>query len=318
MTAGWIASIAGGAVFAAVNVAAAWAVATLWPVVNRRLAGAAPAVRARHVLFVRLTPALLAAGATGVALVAFFLHEPADASERVGIALSVAAAVGLGFAASTAVRVVALLVASARLANRWTRDGVIGTVGGSPAWVVEAAFPVVAVVGLRRPRLIVARSVVERCSPQEMAAIVAHERGHLAAADNLKRLVVWGLCDALALSPRSRQMAAAWQEAAEQSADDHAMAQGTDALDLVSALVAVARLAPPGAVAALPASAFYRGDGIERRVRRLLDTNPAARALPARGGRRLLAAGLACAAPVAVDAGRPVYLLVEWLVTHLP
>lgn len=318
MTAGWIASVAGGAVFAAVNVTAAWAVAALWPSISRRLAGAGPAVRARHILLCRLTPAALAAAVTVVALVAFFLHEPPDASEQVGIALRAAAALGIGFAVTTVVRVGVLLAASARLANRWTRDAAVATVGGSLAWVVDTAFPIVAVVGLRRPRLVVARSVVERCSPREMAAIVAHERGHLAAADNLKRLIAWGLVDALALSPRSRQMAVAWQEAAEQAADDHATGQGADPLDLARALVAVARLAPPRVMASLPASAFYRGDGIERRVRRLLDTDRAVRGEPRRNGRRLLAAGLACAAPLAVDAGRPVYLIVEWLVTHLP
>ena len=54
-----------------------------------------------------------------------------------------------------------------------------------PAFRVATAFPIVAVVGVVRPTLVVARSVLEACTADELAAIVAHEQAHVAQRDNL-------------------------------------------------------------------------------------------------------------------------------------
>jgi beta-lactamase regulating signal transducer with metallopeptidase domain len=188
----------------------------------------------------------------------------------------------------------------------------------APAYVVDADFPVVTVVGFRRPRLIIARTVLESCSEEELGAILAHEQGHIDRGDNLRRLLIGIAPDVIAWLPLSARMLADWREAAEDAADDDAGKCGTDGrLRLAQALIKVARLAPASAVqAAIPASALYRGEGLDRRVRRLLAGRESAAATPSRA--RTL--GLAAAATIAVSLAmlEQIHGLVEGLIHRLP
>jgi beta-lactamase regulating signal transducer with metallopeptidase domain len=142
-----------------------------------------------------------------------------------------------------------------------------------PAFVVDTEFPLVAVVGIVKPRLILARSVIERCSPEELDAILAHERAHLLRHDNARRALLQSLPDPLAWLPVSRRIDRAWHDATEEAADDAAAGTSESMrVHLASALVRVARMAPAGPrLLDLPASALFRGEPLERRIRRLLD-----------------------------------------------
>jgi Zn-dependent protease with chaperone function len=103
--------------------------------------------------------------------------------------------------------------------------------------------------------------------------MVAHERAHVAAYDNLKRLLLRG-CPRL---PFAAELEAAWSAAAEEEADAAAAAGNPDRrFDLANALIRLARLTP---APHLPAgiSAFYPGGSIESRVRLLLDPPEPAR-----------------------------------------
>jgi len=141
-----------------------------------------------------------------------------------------------------------------------------------PAYAVVSPFPIVAVVGVIRPRLVVARSVLESCTPEELQAILAHEQHHLDRRDNASRVWFAAAPDLLAWLPISRRMSAAWQEASEEAADDAAARLGeTGRVALAQALIRVARLAPARQhVQELPVSALYRGEDLDRRIRRLL------------------------------------------------
>jgi hypothetical protein len=90
--------------------------------------------------------------------------------------------------------------ATRRLRRLWEQEGRALPLPGSPApaYAIRHPFPVVSVVGVLRPRLYVAEQVLERLSPSELRAVVAHEAGHLASLDNLKRLAAPGAGDALA------------------------------------------------------------------------------------------------------------------------
>ncbi len=48
----------------------------------------------------------------------------------------------------------------------------------------------IAVVGAFRPKMFIAEQIFLSLDKQELAAAVAHECGHLAARDNLKRLIL--------------------------------------------------------------------------------------------------------------------------------
>src|SRR5262245_12331913 len=108
---------------------------------------------------------------------------------------------------------------------------------------------------------------------EEMAAAIAHECGHLAARDNLKRAALRACRDALAILPCGARLDRAWAEASEVAADEHAArGERAVALDLASALIKIARLVPEGVKPTMPASALLIGDGadgISQRVRRL-------------------------------------------------
>jgi Zn-dependent protease with chaperone function len=144
-----------------------------------------------------------------------------------------------------------------------------------PAFCIEHPFPVIAVVGLIRPRLFVASRVLESLSEEEMLAAIAHESGHLAAHDNLRRVLIRACGDMLTIVPCGRSLDRAWAENAEAAADESAADGGSAvALNLASALIEIARMVPAGARPTMPVASFLLGDetdGVKGRVRRLLD-----------------------------------------------
>ncbi|MEO6392138.1 MAG: M56 family metallopeptidase, partial [Pyrinomonadaceae bacterium] len=137
--------------------------------------------------------------------------------------------------------------------------------------------PLIAVVGILRPRMFVAVKVLDHLDPAELAAAIAHEQGHLLAADNFKRVVI-DFCAAFAWwMPGLNRLRTRWAEAAELAADEYAAA-GSSAkpLNLASALVKLARLTPAGTRPAMPAGAFLveaTGDILSRRISWLIAVN---------------------------------------------
>jgi len=132
-----------------------------------------------------------------------------------------------------------------------------------PAQCIEHSFPVVAVVGSLRPRLFIARTVIETLSQEELTAALAHETGHMIARDNLKRGLLRACRDVLTLLPCGRFLDGHWSEAAEAAADEYAASAGKGvALDLAAALVKIARLVPAGATPIVPAGALLIGNNI--------------------------------------------------------
>jgi beta-lactamase regulating signal transducer with metallopeptidase domain len=165
-----------------------------------------------------------------------------------------------------------------------------------PTYRIAPRWPVVCVVGVLRPRLFVAEAVLDACTPEELGSVLAHESGHVAARDNLKRLAAKFLPDVLPWIPAGRALDKAWETAAEAAADARAAAaRPGGSLDLASALLRVARLARGGTPIELPAPALLDGGGVAPRVERLLTDEPQA------GGRgRLFAAwALVLALPAA-------------------
>jgi Zn-dependent protease with chaperone function len=137
-------------------------------------------------------------------------------------------------------------------------------------------FPIIAVVGTITPRLFIAEQVLRTLSEEELSAAIAHECGHLAARDNLKRSLLRVCRDALMIVPCGRSLDRAWAETAECAADEHAAQKSpATALDLASALVKIAKMIPAGTHAAVPVAAFLVGNeetrGVKARVGRLLE-----------------------------------------------
>ena len=172
-----------------------------------------------------------------------------------------------------------------------------------------------ALVGIVRPRLFVAAQVVEALTPVELQAVLAHETGHLEARDNLKRMALRFL-PTLGWRRLAASLEERWEAAAEAEADRRT---GPDsALDLASALLKVARLAPPGARLGAPVAAFHSGEGVAGRVQALLQSPsappPSRSTARARLGALILGAGVA----LAVAGLLPVIHGLNEVVIHLP
>lgn len=263
----------------AVGVAAGGLVIALAATLLPRLATARIGARTRASLLAqaRLAPLSLTLVTLPLVQLAFWRFEPAAAQESSGPALPLLAVIGAAIVALVVARGWTALAATRAIARAWRAAGERRVLPGwrGRVWVVDTAFPVVAVVGVRRPDLYVSAGVLRACSPAELAAIAAHEDAHVAARDNLTRVL-------FALAPAAGAAAArleqAWAATAEEAADLGARAAG-DGLTLARALTTVARLALGAPLAPpLAMSAFIGGDSLEARVTRLLEpARPAGR-----------------------------------------
>lgn len=235
--------------------------------------------RAQLLFALRVAPGALALLFVAAFVVpAYLRYEPEGTPEAVSLKLAALAALSILGLALALWRGLAAWLTTRRLVADWLRHAEPVALPGVslPAYRVAHRFPVIAVVGALRPRLFVAQQLFDALSERELCAALAHECGHLAARDNLKRAVLRACRDVLTIVPAGRTLDRAWNESAEAAADEHA-ARGGDAgaaLDLAAALVKIARLVPPGARPAMPAGAFLigaagGGDSLAWRVRRL-------------------------------------------------
>ena len=242
--------------------------------VLRASARASATARAWTIAAYRLLPAAAAFGITAFILgPGYYRHEQRGEPENAGLVLALCAAGGVLILLRSAARAARGILSTRALRRAWIAASRPLDIAGSgmPAFAIDSPFPLVAVLGVFRPRLFLSTSVLRACSPGEIAAIIEHERRHASAGDNAVRLLMDAAPDALGFSRAPGALAAAWHHAAEHRADEAAARR----LDLASALVRVARMAGD-ARPMVPASALYRGDSIEDRVKRLVGEGPGA------------------------------------------
>lgn len=260
------------------NSLASLVMAGLWRVAGRATNSWTAVSRARLLFSLRTLPALLAFLSVALLLIpSYIVYEPRHTTETVSLKLGLLAFLSATGMAVSIYRGIATNRATAKLTSDWLRQGKSVQIAGIDieAYQIEHTFPLIAIVGFLRPKLFIASQVLELLTPEEISAAVAHENGHLAARDNLKRGLLQACRDALLIIPSGRLLDKAWSEASEEAADENAARQGNVvALDLASALVKLARKIPLGARPTMPAGVFLLGDeetkGIKSRVRRLI------------------------------------------------
>ena len=250
---------------------AGWVVAALAGSILRRVDVVSAAVRASLVAQIRLLPMMVPLVVVP-AQIAGFVRFEGTAPETAGPLLIAAAGVGLFLLVDAlqsgmhAARQTQTILAQWRATAApfriptWTRQ----------AWLIHRRFPVVAVVGIVRPELFVARQVADGCTAQELAAIAAHEAAHVAARDNLRRLLFTLTPGARLARSIAARLEDEWMAAAELAADADAR-RNADPLELAAALIKVGQLTSCARPEAMPASALIGSHDLESRVRRLLD-----------------------------------------------
>jgi Zn-dependent protease with chaperone function len=261
------------------NSIASMVIAGLWRLAGRITDNWSAATRARLLFSLRTLPALFAFLFVALLLVpAYVVHEPRHTTESVGFKLGLLAFLSATGIAVSIYRGFATNRATANLTSDWLRQGKPIQIPGIniKSYEIHHQFPLIGIVGFLRPRMFIATQVLEILTPEEIAAAVAHENGHLEAHDNLKRGLLQACRDVLLIIPSGRLLDKSWSEASEEAADENAARQGNGvALDLASALVKIARIIPIGARPTMPAGVFLLGDhgevkGIKSRVRRLI------------------------------------------------
>jgi len=235
-----------------------------------RLAPLAPGARATRLLALALFPAAAGLATAGVAAVAWLIHEPRSTAETPGPVLLALALLGLAVAALRAGSAVLEGVHTRRVVARFRRNGREMDGLPLPASRADHAFPVAALVGVWRPRLLLAEQVLGVLNPEELDAVLAHELAHLDARDNLKRLLLVASPDPLAFTSGGRRLRSEFLEAAEAAADARACRRVAPTV-LARAIVKVAGLVPARGRLDLAMASFHQDGSLASRVRALVD-----------------------------------------------
>ncbi len=256
-------------------------------------------------------------------LPSYWLYEPRDVSEGFDLLLTL----GAGITVAAVAAAVARGVSSWRSANRRTRAWMqsarpLALPGTSiPAFEIDVETPVLALVGVVRPRMLITRGLIAALTPEELSASVAHEIVHSRSWDNLKRLAMRAVPDILPRSAAMRALEERWVASSEHHADRVASDHDPHArCALASALVKVAKLTPHVPPLAEPICTLVGGGDIASRVRGLLDdglTASAPRLSHAAGGIAALSLVLGIVT-VYEPLLRGVHVVTEVLVRSLP
>ncbi len=230
-----------------------------------------PAIGTRLLLSLRLLPlgaALYAVAA--IALPSYLRLEGEMGPERIGVRALGLAVLALACWIRPLVRSVCAVSKSSkflkyarRVARRYQTAPDIGILTGRQ--------PHIAVAGLFRPQVFVSEAAVKLFAPDELNVILRHESAHQKSRDNLKRLLLLALPDALPCVNFTRPLERAWKRLVEWSADDHAAGGDSESSILLArALVSFARHQPHESKCVLATSFVDDTSDLERRVERLL------------------------------------------------
>jgi Zn-dependent protease with chaperone function len=194
----------------------------------------------------------------------FQLLEPRSTGEGLGtmpVALGVAALVFIAWGCR---RVVSAQARTSRIVARWLAGSQpLDTNAQTLTFRARRDAPPLTLVGMRKPRVLVSDSTVELLTSEELEVALKHELAHVRSHDNLKKLI-FRFCP----FPGMTLLEAAWSQAAELAADDAAILNVNDALNLAAALVKLSRLIPINAAPACTVG-FVTGS-LNERVNRLL------------------------------------------------
>lgn len=290
------------------------------------------ATRCADLLFaLRMAPFVIATGVTFVfAVPSFLLLEPRAVNESVGNVPAVLGVCGIAVVLAGIWNAVGALVRASRMVARWSSEArAIGSsTGGSPILESEilesktsvsvlgiaAVAPPLTAAGIFRPSVWLSAAARFVLNERELRSALRHEAVHVRRHDNLRKLLL-----SLVAFPGMVELARAWREATEMAADDAAVSNASEALDLAAAVIKLSRMAPLEPPADLTTALVHSPvESVNARVERLIAwTEP--RQMPAK--RYLSVYGLCAAAAftatLAVSYSQLLLLVhtaTEWLV----
>lgn len=229
-----------------------------------------PSRSANFLLVLRLFPLLGSIAVTVVyAVPSFLILEPSHIEEPLGPALLALAAASLAWLSMASFRAVAAQKRASRVLSRWAEGarGMKNSGAAVPVLQLSLRDPVLTVAGICAPKVLVSETAVAILTAGELAVALRHEMAHVRRHDNLKKLLF-----RVASFPAMGALESTWSEMSEMAADDAAISNSSEALDLASALIKLSRFAPVQPSYALTTS-LLRGSAasLTARVRRLFN-----------------------------------------------
>ena len=185
----------------------------------------------------------------------YLKYEPRNSGEQIGPVLGSLALLSSALIAVGLWRSVAVLVKAARLCGELKARGrKLNLPGDLEAYELPEESRVSTVVGLVRPTMFFSKAVLTALNESELDSVLRHEKAHVRSGDNSTALAL-DFAARLTMNPVfARAVRSHWMEAAEIAADLDAVRNQDEALDLLSALVKVAKLKGNAAVGALGCS----------------------------------------------------------------
>ena len=230
--------------------------------------------------------------------------EPRIREHTSAVAL-LAAVAGLAWLVAPLARAGRALWQTGRLLRQARRCGRVLALESeaTPVLQIPSHYPLLALAGSWRPRVLISTGVMETLSGAELRAAMRHEAAHRGARDNLKRLLWLGLPPAWPGGRGARELEREWARQTEWAADDEAAGDEAGRLALAAALLQLARLQQMAdkniQIGGLPGLCFSlsgAGTRLSERVNRLLAPAAAASTPPGWNIAGAMAMGLACLA----------------------
>jgi Zn-dependent protease with chaperone function len=225
--------------------------------------------RVADLLFaLRMGPLVTAAIITAAFTVpSFLLLEPRAIDEPLGGIPLVLGICGAVLGICGIVNAGIALREASRTVSTWTSAAqAIESFAPVPVLRISQAVPAMIAAGIVHPKVLLSGAAECLLSANELQTALNHEIAHVRRRDNLKKLLL-----RFVAFPGMRNLETAWLEATEMAADDAAVSNPREALDLAAALIKLSRLSPVEPLADLTAALMHSPVSVmNARVARLI------------------------------------------------
>lgn len=174
--------------------------------------------------------------------------------------------------AAGAARVLRARSRTSRVVREWLIQSGSAGKSGTAALTAAKGAPALMLVGVCNPKVMVSDMATAVLSDSELRVAIRHELGHRRSWDNLIKLLINAT-----YFPGMSGIEGAWREAAELAADDSAVENRQDALDLASALIKLSRSSQQWSEPELASGLVCASSVVSVRVQRLLEWHIRAR-----------------------------------------
>ncbi|MFZ3265878.1 MAG: M56 family metallopeptidase [Terriglobales bacterium] len=234
---------------------------------NRLGSGQTSAISANFLFGLRIFSFVVSSAvALFFAFPSFWLMEKATLDEDAGT--FVLAACSLLILCAGLVRALRAQAKTSLAVRRWlSRTASTGDNDAArPTLSAGNGAPALILVGIQKPQVMISDMAAQVLSAEELQAAVRHEIGHMRSWDNLKKVLI-----SATPFPGMACLEGAWREAAELAADDAAVMNRRDALDLAGALIKISRYSKQWSEPELASGLVSGSSSISLRVKRLLE-----------------------------------------------